>query len=373
MRYRNYLILLLAVLFLVQCNTKKEPQSKSAIFEEFLSECYSKGVLNGSVLVAENGKIIYQKAFGISGDNTNLSLDSQFRLASVSKQVTATTVMILKEEGKLSFDDPVTKYIPELPYDGITIRHLLNHTSGLPDYVTLCEKKWRPDLKPDNRNRTIHGIEEILKIIIENNPPKQFEPGEKYEYSNTGYVFLAIIVERISGMPFHKFMKENVFRKAGMKHTWLISPVREDPLKNRVRGYYMKDDKLILNDFHFLNSAQGDGEIFSTLGDLYKWDRALYTEDIISQKTLNEAYTPGLLNNGKSTEYGFGVNVSKSKSGKTMIAHGGGWLGFRTWIGREIEDNNCIIILTNNSTDKIGFLTEGLQNILHGKKYRKPS
>ncbi|NQU86683.1 MAG: beta-lactamase family protein [Mariniphaga sp.] len=372
--WRSKLTFVIGLLILIGCQNNSQPVEKEKIIDKFLSECFSKGFLNGNVLVAEKGKIIYQKAFGISGDESPLTLESQFRLASVSKQVTAMTIMMLKEKRLLSFEDPVKKYIPELPYEGATIRHLLNHTSGLPDYVTLLEEKWKPELNPDDRNRTVDGIEEILKTIVEHKPEGLFEAGEKYEYSNTGYVFLAIIIERISGIPLHQLMKENIFDPLEMNNTFLTSPVRKDPLKNRVRGYYLSEDKkeIVLNDFSFLNSAQGDGEIFSTVNNLYKWDRAQYTEKLISKKTLEEAYTTGVLNNGATTHYGFGLDIGKSKSYKTLISHGGGWLGFRTWIGREIDDNNTIIVLTNNSTNHLSVITEGLQNILHNKPYKIP-
>ena len=332
----------------------------------------NQGKFNGNALILKNGEIVYQGAFGLRSIDPvdSLQLNSTFRLASVSKQFTAMAIMMLQEEGKLSYEQDIREVIPELPYEGITIRHLLCHQSGLPDYVELLHKNWKPNLKENDPNRFISGNDDIIKMLVAKKPSARFSPGEKFEYSNTGYVLLASIIIRVSGQPFEEFLKKRIFDPVGMTNT-CVYPYRPDPdpnMPNRVFGFYTKRNGVGFgsSDCNFLNFAQGDGGIFSTVGDLLKWDRMLYENKLVSESTLNEAFTPGSLNNGKSTNYGFGCFIGKTKSGKKSVSHSGGWVGFMTHIEREIEENNCIIILTNNSAGKnFGMVKDSLLRMLH--------
>lgn len=338
----------------------------------YLSEMSKQGKFNGNALILKNGEIAFQGAYGIQSIDPidALTLNSAFRLASVSKQFTAMAIMMLKEDGKLSYNQDIREIIPELPYEGITIRHLLGHLSGLPDYVELLNKHWKPNLKGNDPDRFISGNDDIIKMLVDKKPPVRFSPGEKYEYSNTGYILLASIIIRISGQPFEEFLKERIYDPVGMTNTcvYQYKPDPDPDMPNRVFGFYSKKNGVGYgsSDCNFLNFAQGDGGIFSTVGDLLKWDRVLYEHKLVSESTLNEAFTPGVLNNGKSTNYGFGWFIGKTKSGKKSVSHSGGWVGFMTHIEREIEENNCIIILTNNSAGRnFGLIRESLLKMLH--------
>ena len=363
------------VLFSSSCKGQKETEINK--YGKFLSEIHQRGQFNGNVLVVENGKIAFQGAYGQSNTDPadSLNLHSVFRLGSVSKQFTAMAVMILKEEGKLKYDQDLSDFIPELPYKNISIRHLLNHTSGLPDYTRLMAENWKPELEEDDPERFITGNEDIIKMLAEKKPEIYFRPGEQWQYSNTGYVLLASVVSRASGLPFEQFLKEYIFKPIGMNSTVVYDyvPGKDPSMPLRVYGYRKElNGELVPNDCHFLNPAQGDGGIYSTLGDMYKWDQALYTDKLVPQSTLQEAFTPGKLNDGSNTNYGFGWFIPNTASGKKVVDHTGGWVGFVTYIYRETEENNCIVILTNNSSSYFGGAMFPLRNIMNGKPYTTP-
>ena len=378
-RYMSYSRIIFSsfiVLIWSSCQSPESPASNE--YEEFINELVERGQLNGNVLVYESGNIVHQSAHGIANPATGekLHLNSVFRLASVSKQFTAMAIVLLKEEGKLDYDQDIRDFIPELPYQGITIRHLIHHVSGLPDYINLLFDHWKPDLSADDPNRLIEGNEDMIRLLAEHQPPVHFESQEEWEYSNTGYALLASIVSRVSGMPFEDFMKERIFEKANMKNTvvYEYTPDPDPEMPNRVFGFRLdlNGKDMISSDSHFLNGAQGDGGIYSTLEDLLNWDRALHTDKIVNQAVLNEVYTPIILNNGDTTNYAFGVGVHESKSGKKIIAHSGGWVGFLTYLHREIEDDHCIVILTNHFNPYFDGIRKGLLDILHGEPYTLP-
>lgn len=377
MTYRTSIFLLSIALFISSCSSSQK-ETPANPYHEFLSKLSDNGQFNGNVLVMECGKVAYQGSFGLKNIDPvdSLDLNSQFRMASVSKQFTATAIMILKEKGKLEFDQDIRDFIPELPYENVTIRHLLNHTGGLPDYVSLMQKNWKPELDNEDMARAISGNEDILKVFVEKQPQIIFTPGESWAYSNTGYVFLATIVSRASGMPFEDFVKNEIFVPSKMINSVVYTPALEEKGKipNRVYGFRraFNGKDLVYNDFHFLNSAQGDGGIFSTLQDLLNWDRIMRTSKLISDETKKEAYSPVKLNNGEERGYGFGVSLRKSLTGSTVIEHSGGWVGFGTHIYRDIENDHCFIFLTNHSTDYFGALYDGIENILYDKPYELP-
>jgi CubicO group peptidase (beta-lactamase class C family) len=370
-------LILTISLFLFSCTNQKEP--KIYTYDSFLSEVYSRGQFNGNVLVVESGKIVFNGVFGFNGDDNNSELDenSVFRLASVGKQFTSMGIMILKERGKLSLDQDIRDFLPELSYKGISIRNLLNHVSGLPDYVELMDTHWKPELNFNDPERLISGNSDILQAFADYKPKIEFSPGDKWEYSNTGYVFLALIIERASGQSFAQFLKENIFDPAAMENTrvYYYQAGKDESFKNRVFSYEIMADSSVNRsvDCHYLNRAQGDGGTFSTTEDLAKWDRILYTENLISRKALEEAFTPVVLNNGDIKEYGFGWGIKTSPGGGKVVDHSGGWAGFRTNIYREIDEDNCIIILSNNSNRYMWPISNQLVNILHGLEVEIPA
>lgn len=358
LRYLVIIVLLSNLLF--------AQQSKADKFDEILSCSHNNREFNGNVLIVENGKVIYKKAIGYAEfqNRTPLTINSQFRLASVSKQFTAMAIAILCEQKKLNYDDDINKYLPQLPYKGIRIRHLLHHTSGLPDYMGLFETYWDQDKIATNSD--------IISLFAKYKPAVYFAPGERWEYSNTGYALLASIVESAGQMPFHQFIEKHIFAPLDMKNSVVYSPLRKDTMTDRVYGvYWNADDSFSENDAHFLNGIAGDGGIYSTLDDLLKWDRALYTEKLLPKARLEEVFTPGKLNDASSTDYGFGWSIEKSPTGKKRVSHSGGWVGFRTNIVRDIEDDNTIIFLSNVS-EAFRPLRRALENVLYEEKCNLP-
>ncbi|WP_170110281.1 serine hydrolase domain-containing protein [Flavilitoribacter nigricans] len=351
--------------------------TKADKYGAYLSELHARGQFNGNALIIENGEMVFQGTFGIGNFDPvdSLELNSVFRLGSVSKQFTAMGIMILKEEGKLSYDQDIRAFIPELPYPGITIRHLLHHTSGLPDYSRIMNEHWKTDLAYDDPEKFIAGNEDILKMLVVYQPPVHFKPGEKWEYSNTGYNLLATIVSRASGEPFHKYLQEQIFIPAGMANTSVYHyiPSFDEQMPNRVFGFGTKFNGVdrFSTDAHYLNAAYGEGGIYSTLEDLMKWDNILYTDVLVSASTIEEAFSPGTLNNGDKTDYGFGWFIDTSPNGKKVVRHMGGWAGFLINIYREIEENNCIITLTNNNSRYFN-MDDGLIDILHNQPPKFP-
>ncbi|MCH8277017.1 MAG: serine hydrolase [Bacteroidetes bacterium] len=343
--------------------------------DKLMSTVVANAQFNGAILVAMADEVVYEKTFGIANIETleNIQKDSQFRLASVAKAFTAMSVMMLKEEGRLSYEDDVRKYLPELPYKGMTIRHFLSHTSGIPDYERLMDEHW--DVKNrDSPSRKLAVSHDALDMLADLKSPVDFEPGQKWEYSNTAYVLLSLIVERISGVEFASFLHDRIFEPLGMSHTLLYSPIPDPPVENRVYGYQVAIDgsARFPDDHHYLNGMTGDGEVYSTLRDMLTWDRVLYTDQLVGHATLEEAFTPGRLRDGTEHRYGFGWFIGETQDGRKKVGHGGGWVGFRTHIEREIEDRNTIIILTNHSSFYVGEIRAAVSNIIHGRDYEMP-
>ena len=375
---QNFIIglALLSIFIFSACQVEKEVETNK--YEDFLSKAHANGQFNGNALIFEDGEIAFQGSFGIGNIDPvdSLKLNSIFRLGSVSKQFTAMGIMKLKESGQLTYDQNIKDFIPELPYEGVTIRHLLNHVSGLPDYMNMMEANWKTELDDTSPDKFVSGNMDLIEMFAKVKPEILFEPGEKWEYSNTGYVLLASIVSRVSGVPFEQFLNEQIFEPAKMTSTSVYNyvPGNDPQMPLRVYGYRteLNGINLVSTDVHYLNPVAGDGGVYSTLEDLLKWDRILYTEDLFSENSRKEAFTPAILNNGDTTSYGFGWGISKSLSGKKVVAHSGGWVGFLTYIYREVEENNSIIILTNNSTSYFGTIIDPLKNMLHDQPYEMP-
>ena len=365
-----YFILLLCTISFFSCS-----ESIHDKIDRYLNECYENKQFNGNVLVAKNGHVVYNNFIGIANidPKDTLQINSQFRLASLSKPFTATAIMMLKEQGKLKYEDDISTYLPEFSPGGITIRHLLTPTSGIIDYESLFETYWDPDQENFHKKKYADN-NDVIEMVVKYNPEPIFKIGEKWSYSNTGYVFLALIVSRVSGEPFEVFMKNNIFDPLDMSNTLVYSAIRNDEMANRVYGHRLaiNGTDYIPNDFHYMSGIAGDGAMYSTTGDLFKWDRALYTEKLVSRKTLDEAFTPVVLNDSTSYSYGFGWGIDTTLTGKKAVSHGGGWIAARTWLWREIEEKNTIIILTNHTSKYIYEVRKGLTAILHDRPYSVP-
>ena len=349
-------------------------QKNADKIDELINRYHKFGKFNGCILVAERGKIIYENALGFANtDQTEkLTLEHSFRLASVSKQFTAMAIMILKERGKIGYQDDVRKYFQEFPYKNIIIRHLLTHSSGLPSYSALLGQYW------DTTNagldeREVASNNDALKLLVDHQPQLKFNPGERYEYCNTGYMLLALIVERISGQSFQKFMKLNVFQPLGMGNTYVNEPTGILPEKKRAHGFKpnSEGEGFIPYDYHYQNGMFGDGGIISNIKDMYKWDRALYTEQLVSKPTLDEAFSPIILNDSSKVNYGFGWSIIPIEEGM-IVAHGGGWLGFNSFILRETTRKITIIQLCNMPGIPKDDLAFTIYDILNGRDHSLP-
>lgn len=320
------------------------------------------GVRPGAaVMVIRDGAIIHARGYGYANleEQTPITPDSAFRLASVSKQFAAMAIAMLADQGKLDYEDPVSKYVPELaPYEGVTIRHLLTHTSGLPDYYDEFDPSpWlERDESPSNADMMVFlgGMNRTL-----------FAPGEKYEYSNPAYEVLPVIVEAVTGVDFATFMKTRLFQPIGMKDS-LIHDHHWPEIPRRVLGYTKSGDGYEIDDYSPLNGLTGSGGQYSTLKDFYHWDQALYGEALVSAGTLQQVFTRARLSNGEEIDYGFGWRLD-SYRGHRRIAHGGSWVGFRTAIARYPDIKFSIVILTNLAEYEPGEMADKIADIYLGE------
>jgi CubicO group peptidase (beta-lactamase class C family) len=321
---------------------------------------------SGVILIADRGKLVYHKSFGYREFEPPIPLQSSdiFELASVSKQFTAMIIMRLKEKGKLNYDDSIGKYL-EIPYKGITIRNLLTHTSGLPDYQDIMDKYWD--------KTKVAGNPDCIEYLNKYAPPKRFEPGEKYEYSNTGYLLLASIAEKASGKDFIELCRQWIFRKVKMKSTDIRTLEEKKATRNFAIGHiyveernkWVRADSFPSSDYTiWLGNRKGPGRISSTAADLLKWDKALYTERLIKRSTLEEAFTPMKLNDGAFSNYGFGWSLRTDSTLGKIVSHTGDNPGYKTQIIRYIDQEKTIILLNNNAHRDFNFIVRQLEAAL---------
>ncbi len=333
------------------------PAKNAALYNDKFNSILHKYRFNGTALVVKKGEIIFKTAQGYSNlkTKTPLTENTTFQLASVSKQFTAMAVMILHEQGKLQYEDLVTKYIPDFPYKNITIKNLLSHTSGVPNYIYLIDTYWPKDKPITN--------EDVLTLFKSHTLPLNFKPGNRFFYSNTGYVFLGLLVERVSKQPFKSFLKTHIFDKLGMSNTFVYDKNKINSITNRALSYQVRRRYVDQIEENITDDIPGDKGIFSTVDDLYKWDKALYDNSIVREATINEAYEGVTLNNNKTRDYGYGWRIKNDK-GIKIIYHNGWWHGYKTSITRFIEDKNTIIILNNTNSHIMGIISD-MEKVLY--------
>jgi CubicO group peptidase (beta-lactamase class C family) len=351
--------ILIVMMGAINAGAQRTPAADRAIDKIFasISNHYSPGY---AVLVKRDGKTIFQRAYGVRDLRSKLANDAQtnFRLASCTKQFTAMAVMLLVHDGKLKYQDRLTDVFPEFPAYGkaITVRHLLNHTSGLPDYETLMEggaSTWSAE----------HQItdEEVLKLL-QSQKAGVFAPGTKWSYSNSGYVVLGLLVAKVSGQSFPDFLRERIFRPLKMEHT--LAYVRgKKEIANRAYGHSKREGDFVENDQSSTSATLGDGGVYSNLEDLSRWDDALASHALLSEKEMRSALTPVKLPDGslphwssgpgdtdplhgKPVEYGFGWFLDPY-SGRQRMWHYGDTVGFQSSIQRFTKDRITIIVLSN--------------------------
>ncbi len=330
---------------------------KARMIDSVLQIKAKQNYFNGNVLVAYKGSCIYNESFGYADlyKRKELKNDDVFQLASVSKQFTAMAIMILKDRNLLAYDDSVTKYIPDFPYPRITVRMLLNHTSGLPNYYWLVEHHWNGKKAPDN--------EDILKMLAEHKLNLYFTPGRRWDYSNTGYIVLASIVERISGQVFADFMHDNVFKPLQMNNSFVYSSSLSNTKKDHLIGYYYRGRRYRMIPETVNDGAVGDKGVYSTTEDLFKWDQALYKNTLVSDSTFSEAISSFKLRGKYEIPYGFGFRIRK-RNNKKIAYHHGKWNGFRTSLLRYVEDTNTVIVLNHTSSSLNYSIIREVQQIL---------
>jgi CubicO group peptidase (beta-lactamase class C family) len=307
-----------------------------------------------AVLVVRDGKPVFSHGYGVTDLRTKhpIDADTNFRLASFTKQFTAACIMLLVKDGKLHYDDHLTDIFPEFPAYGkpITIRDLLNHTSGLPDYEEILMKQY-PNTPDDKIPQILDAG--VLKLLEQQTAGK-FPPGSKWEYSNSGYVVLGMIVERVSGKPFGRFLHDRIFAPLQMTNT-LAYEKGKNEVPRRAYGHTKEKDGWRETDQSPTSATLGDGGIYSSIDDLAKWDRGLREHTLLGQRDMQPALTPveptsgpPKLPSGANVSYGFGWFLDPYK-GHRRMSHDGETVGFRTTIQRFPDDKLTVIVLANRT------------------------
>jgi CubicO group peptidase (beta-lactamase class C family) len=307
-----------------------------------------------SVLVVRDGRPVFVKSYGLAVLDGRIPAtpETNYRLASVTKQFTAMSIMILVERGQLSLDDSLTKIFPGFPAYGakVTVRHLLTHTSGLVAYEDLMDST-------DARQVRDRDVLAMMASV----DSTYFPPGSAYRYSNSGYAMLAMIVEKVSGKTFQEFLEENIFRPLGMKRSVaFVKGVNTVP--SRAFGYTPGGNGFKDTDQSTTSAVLGDGGIYTSVADMFRWDQALYTEKLVSAAMLKLAFTSATLTSGEKTGYGFGWNVGEYR-GHHRVFHDGSTCGFRNAIHRYPGDRFSVIVLLNRSIAEPDSLAERLADI----------
>lgn len=338
-------------------------EKKIAFIDSLMTTSYKKGFFNGTILVAEKGEIIYSGAFGYSNFKTKdtLSIQTPFQLASVSKMFTAAAIMLLYDKRLIDYDYDLTVYIPEFPTKGISIRNLLNHRTGLQNYMYVADKYW-------DRSKVLTN-EDIPELFRKNNIKPIFSPNQRFQYCNTNYALLALIVERISGFSFKDFMKYFIFEPLNMKNSYIYCKAEDNFIQGSAIGYsfyYKGGIKPEIPDY--LDGVTGDKGMYSTVEDLFKFDKSLYDNPFVKREVLNQAFEPSPSDNNKIKKYGFGWRIKVDDSSRREVYHYGWWRGFRTYFIREMNEQITIISLNNRSNVHINHLL--CQILWYGEKFK---
>lgn len=339
MQKRNYLKLLLftVIIFLLNSKSVVFAQNFESKIDSLLQEKYRYNAPGATFLISKNGKIVYKKAFGLSNLELNLPMhtESVFEIASMTKQFTAISILMLLEKGKLNLDDEITKFIPDYPTNGhkITVHHLLTHTSGIKDFTRV---------KGLNAIST-KELTPLELIDFFKNEPINFVPGEKFKYCNSGYVILGYIIEKVTEQSYENFVEEQIFNELGMTSSQYAS--HKEIIKNRASGYHNKNG--------YLNSRQvsytipyASGALMSTATDMFKWQEAIKNNFLISKKTTEKVFTNYTLNNGEHINYGYGWHL-KVRNGISTREHGGHFFGFKS-MGVYLPDFDIYVVGLNN-------------------------
>ena len=320
--------------------------------DAYLNDKHDRAAFDGCVMLLDSGRVRYSSCLGLADRRTGETLTdtSLFELASCSKPFTASAIMRLVEQGRLRLDDPVQQYLTELPYRHVTIRQLLSHTGGLADYMELLEKHWNKELIATNAD--------VLAALVKHKPKPDFKAGKREEYSNTGYVLLACVIERISGHTYAEALGELLFRPAGLKRTRVYNTRRSGEVIPAYAYGSMRDstgtfalpDSLPDEDYvRWMDGIAGDGTVNSNLHDLALWDTALRNGTVLSQATQDTMYTLQRTRKGEVTETGLGWFIEGGGANERVAHHSGGWPGYTTFILRFLDRPITVVVLSNTS------------------------
>ena len=343
----------LALILLLSITCFAQDGISTRVDEYIRAEMQSQQIPGLALAVIKDGQIVLAKGYGLANVEHQVPVKAEtiFQSGSTGKQFTATAVMMLVEEGKLSLEDKITKYFPDGPeaWQDITVRHLLTHTSGMTDYPRDFDLR---------RDYTEDELYQRIKPI-----PLAFQPGEKWSYSNLAYVMLGILIHKVSGKFYGDFLQERIFKPLGMTTARIISEA--DIVPNRASGYRVVSGQLKNQDWvsPSLNTT-ADGALYLTIYDMAKWDAALYTEKLLKKSSLEQMWTPVKLNDGKTHPYGFGWALGEVR-GHRVIEHGGAWQGFKAHIGRYIDDKMTVILFANQIRANQTKLANGVAAIIN--------
>lgn len=331
--------------------------------DELIQETYNATEPGAAVIVVKDGEVIFRKGHGMANLELGVPIepDMVFRIGSITKQFTAVAILMLVEQGKLSLDDSISKFLTDYPTRGhvITIEHLLTHTSGIKSYTNMPEwlSLWRKDFT----------VEELITFFKDQ--PMDFAPDTRWAYSNSGYTLLGAVIEKVSGQTYEQFIQQNIFTPLGMKQSYLDSTSRLIP--RRADGYDKDSEGYVNAPYISMTQFFSAGALTSTVDDLAIWDAALYTEQLLKQETLQKAFIPHQLANGDPTSYGYGWGISEYE-GHLQITHGGFIHGFLTYAIRMPNDRVFVAVFSNNGGVSSALLAFKVAASVIGKPYKDP-
>ncbi len=317
---------------------------------------------NGSVLIAKNKEVIFKGDFGKANFSTKEIIDSSysFQLASLSKQFTAAAIVLLQQDGKIDYDDTITKYFPNFHYSKATIRQCLNHTAGLPKYFWIAEHKWSKDHYPTNM--------EMMEMMEDDDVMQYFSPGAKYTYSNTAYFVLASVIEKVSGMSYSKFLEKRIFGPLQMNNSYAFSHSYDKVKPNQISGYRPVGGRYRIIPSTINDAILGDKNIYSNKDDLFKWYLALNSSDLFNDTNRTLIYTKGKTNRGYEIPYGFGFHIEEI-DGHKVIYHNGKWNGFRNGFKQYPDEDLLIIVLEHSSYSGLNAFVNRIKNTVNSHSY----
>ena len=332
--------IIIFISLIISVNLQAQEKNKIPGLDNYISNIFKKlqiGLMPGaSVLVSQNGDIIYQKGFGYADIEKKIPITpvTKFKIGSISKQFTAAAILKLQEEGKIKTEDKLSKYIPDFPRGNeVTIYQLLTHTSGIHDYNSTPNLDITKPVTPQ-------ALLDIIKKL-----PYDFNPGERYLYNNSGYFILGYIVAKISGKTLGDYLNETFFKPLGMNNTGIYETNKV--LNYEAQGYSIKGETVKKADFQEMSWAFGVGSIYSTTKDLYKWNEAIFNGKVLSEATLKAAFTQAVLNSGGKVDYGYGWFLSTNR-GLKFIQHSGVSNGFYSYLERQPENKLTVCVLYNS-------------------------